>query len=67
MRPAHDHRPDYIVTREMIAKLGKDRIEFAVDDRPQVCDMLRDLGLTVLEVSSDVRNQQINDLYRTAP
>jgi uncharacterized HAD superfamily protein len=64
MRPARDHRPDYIVKREMVAKLGEDRIHFAVDDRPQVCDILRQLGLTVLEVSSDVRNQQINEFYR---
>jgi len=64
MRPQGDHRPDYTVKREMIEEVGRERIALAIDDRPQVCAMLREAGVQVFEVASDERNQQVNELYR---
>lgn len=50
MREDGDHRPDYEVKRELyLANLQEDVILFAIDDRQQVVDMYRELGLTVLQ------------------
>lgn len=51
MRPAGDYRQDAIVKRELYDRhiAGKYTILFCVDDRDQVVQMWRDLGLTCLQ------------------
>lgn len=52
MRKSGDMRKDAIVKREIFDDFIKDKyyIEFSLDDRNQVVDMWRDLGLTCLQV-----------------
>jgi uncharacterized HAD superfamily protein len=52
MRRAGDHRPDTIVKQELLDRVGRDRVAFVIDDRPQVCDMYRECGMRVFQVSS---------------
>jgi predicted kinase len=53
MRAAHDVRKDAIVKRELFDAhvAGKWNVAFVLDDRDQVVDMWRDLGLTCLQVA----------------
>ena len=52
MRRAGDHRPDTVVKQELLDRVGRDRVAFVIDDRPPVCDMYRDCGMRVFQVSS---------------
>jgi uncharacterized HAD superfamily protein len=54
MRKARDHRPDYVVKKELLESLGadKERVALVIDDRPSVCDMWRECGLKVHQVES---------------
>lgn len=52
MRKAGDHRPDYIVKKELYEKFvfpiyGKPNL--VIEDRKQVVDMWRGMGITVLQ------------------
>lgn len=53
MRPAGDTRPDYIVKMEIFDKYIRDHywVRRVYDDRNQVVEMWRSLGLTVLQVA----------------
>lgn len=51
MRPSGDHRPDYVVKKELLGSVNKDRVAFVIDDRPNVCDMWRDCGLRTIQLS----------------
>ena len=53
MRPEKDMRKDSIVKRELFDKHVRHRfqVEFVLDDRNQVVDMWRSLGLTCLQVA----------------
>lgn len=53
MRPIKDQRQDSIVKEEIYRAeiLGKYNVEWVVDDRNQVVEMWRDLGLTCLQVA----------------
>jgi hypothetical protein len=53
MRPANDKRRDAIVKREIFDAHIRDqyRVVYVVDDRNQVVEMWRQLGLTVLQVA----------------
>lgn len=53
MRKAGDTRKDSIVKREMFDQHIRDRfdVQFVLDDRNQVVEMWRSLGLTVLQVA----------------
>ena len=50
-RPAGDYRPDHEVKKEIYEKYLKSAydIEFVIDDRQQVVDMWRSLGLVCLQ------------------
>lgn len=52
MRSPNDNRKDSIIKREMFEQhiRNKYHIEFVLDDRDQVVDMWRDMGLTCLQV-----------------
>jgi len=50
MRADGDHREDYVVKREMGEAYGLDRILCVFEDRKQVCDMWRELGITCYQV-----------------
>jgi uncharacterized HAD superfamily protein len=54
MRRERDHRPDYVVKKEILESLGaeKERVTLVIDDRPSVCDMWRDCGLKVHQVET---------------
>jgi hypothetical protein len=52
MRSTGDHRPDTIVKKELLEKVGPGRVAFVIDDRPPVCDMYRECGMRVFQVSS---------------
>jgi len=52
MRRSGDNRPDTIVKRELLDQVGRERVAFVIDDRPSVCDMYRECGLRVFQVSS---------------
>ena len=53
MRGRNDHRPDQEVKRDLyvneIARIYD--VQFVIDDRPSVCDMWREIGLPLLQVS----------------
>ncbi len=51
MRPTGDHRPDYVVKRELLDHIPRDRVAFVIDDRPSVCEMWRACGLRVFQVA----------------
>lgn len=53
MRTAGDNRKDFIVKRELYEKYikGQYNVRFVLDDRRQVVDMWRSLGLKVLQVA----------------
>ena len=55
MRKSGDFRPDTVVKHEMFMDhiYNKYRVAFVIDDRPSVCRMWRDLGLTVLQVNDE--------------
>lgn len=52
MRPAGDMRSDDVVKRAMFHQIIAPRfdVQYVVDDRPQVVDMWRSLGLRVVQV-----------------
>jgi len=54
MRPNGDHRPDYVVKKEILESLGSDKksVALVIDDRPSVCDMWRSCGLKVHQVDT---------------
>lgn len=53
MRDENDNRPDYIVKAELFDKFVRDswNVVAAFDDRNQVVNMYREMGLTVLQVA----------------
>lgn len=53
MRPSGDRRKDSIVKREIFDRLIRDRydVRFVLDDRQQVVDAWREMGLTVFQVA----------------
>jgi len=51
MRGGGDHRPDYIVKKEILDRLPAHRILFTIDDRDQVVQMWRKNGLACLQVA----------------
>jgi predicted kinase len=53
MRPEGDMRPDNIVKAELFDKYVRDNfdVQFVLDDRDQVVDMWRRMGLTCLQVA----------------
>ena len=53
MRRSGDYRDDAIIKREILKMLPKERIEFAVDDRPRILNMWRSEGIKVYPVHQD--------------
>lgn len=53
MRTTGDHRPDYIIKQELFDEMIRDNyhVLFSLDDRNQVVDMWREMGLTCLQVA----------------
>jgi hypothetical protein len=53
MRPVGDNRPDYVVKYEMFRRHVDPfwYVQFVIDDRNQVVDMWRTMGLTCLQVA----------------
>lgn len=53
MRKAGDFRADYIIKREILDQIRADSFDpwIVIDDRPQVVDMWRSEGLTVLQAA----------------
>lgn len=51
MRNGGDRRDDVIVKREILSKLPKGQIAFAIDDRPRVVRMWREEGVKVFAVA----------------
>lgn len=53
MRPAGDERKDFIIKEELYNKHIKDKfiVDFVLDDRNQVVDLWRSLGLTCFQVA----------------
>jgi uncharacterized HAD superfamily protein len=65
MRPGGDHRPDYVVKKDILEKqIGKDGVVLVIEDRPRVCEMYRKEGLKVVQVASDQWSQEINEVYQ---
>ncbi len=50
MRRTGDHRPDYVVKREMLDRIPREKIVFVLDDREPVCNMWTRAGLTCYRV-----------------
>jgi hypothetical protein len=46
-----DRRPDHIVKRELLERIGEDRVAFVIDDRNSVCEMWRGRGLTCYQIA----------------
>lgn len=53
IRGDRDHRKDFVVKREVYDKFIKDKYDvlFVLDDRNQVVDLWRELGLTCFQVA----------------
>jgi hypothetical protein len=53
MRPVGDNRKDSVVKMELFDKYVRNRydVRYVLDDRNQVVEMWRSLGLTVLQVA----------------
>lgn len=53
IRDADDDRPDYVVKEEIYEKnlRGKYNVLFWIDDRKQVIDKIREIGITVLDIA----------------
>lgn len=64
MRPDGDHRPDYEVKKEALARWPKSRIKLVIEDRPPVCEMWLREGIRCVLVQSDEANQAVNEIYR---
>jgi uncharacterized HAD superfamily protein len=64
MRRNGDHRPDYEIKKEALARWPKGRIELVIEDRPPVCDMWLKQGIRCVLVESDEANQAVNEIYR---
>lgn len=64
MRCDGDHRPDYEMKKEVLARWPKARIKLVIEDRPPVCDMWLEQGIRCVLVHSDEANQRVNELYR---
>jgi uncharacterized HAD superfamily protein len=65
MRPKGDHRPDFLVKKDILKKdIGAQRVVMVLEDRPRVCEMYRQAGLKVIEVPSDQWSQEVNEVYR---
>ncbi len=64
MRPACDHRPDYVMKREVLRSLKGAPVAFAIEDRPRVCRMWRENGIRCFPIPSDEENQRVNEVYR---
>jgi hypothetical protein len=47
MRPGSDKRPDTLIKAEFLKHLPKEKIALVLDDRPSVCRMWEENGLTV--------------------
>lgn len=56
MRKNKDTRPDYEVKKEMFDNIIRDNyyVEFVFDDRPQIVELWKSLGLTVFNVGDGV-------------
>jgi hypothetical protein len=56
MRANGDTRPDYEVKKEMFDTVIRDKynVEFVFDDRPQIVDLWKSLGLTVFNVGEGI-------------
>ena len=50
MRREGDHRPDFVVKREVLDHIPRERIVFVLDDRERVCDMWDREGLVCYRV-----------------
>ncbi len=64
MRPAGDHRPDYVVKADILQEIGPERVLKAFEDQEPVCELYRDAGIDVVQVSNGEENRQVNELYR---
>jgi predicted kinase/RNA polymerase subunit RPABC4/transcription elongation factor Spt4 len=53
MRNPGDRRDDTIVKQNILDKLPREKIAFCIDDRKRVCDMWKQNGLRVFNVSAD--------------
>jgi hypothetical protein len=61
MRPAGDHRPDYVTKRDLLYKMREDGFAptMAIDDKPEVCEMFKNEGLLVLQVLRKPNVQEV--------
>lgn len=64
MRRAGDHRSDFVTKEDLLARLPRDRVRLAIDDRAPVCEMYRRHGLEVWEVEGDASGTETNEAYR---
>jgi predicted kinase len=53
MRRNSDKRPDFETKADILAKLPKENILLAIDDRPQVCRMLKSSGVFCIPVRGE--------------
>ncbi len=67
MRRSGDHRQDFVAKEDLLHELPAGRVTLAIDDRAPVCEMYRRHGIEVIEVASDVENQDVNEAYRKHP
>ena len=65
MRPAGDHRPDYVLKGEILKKLGPERVSLAFEDRRPVWEVYRRAGVQVIAVNHGEENREINEEYRS--
>lgn len=54
MRNLGDNRDDAIVKKEILDKIGPERVSFAIDDRPKVIRMWRENGIKTYDVGDGI-------------
>jgi phosphoglycolate phosphatase-like HAD superfamily hydrolase len=64
MRRMGDHRPDYVVKAEILQRIRPERVMKAFEDREPVCNVYREAGIEVVQVSSGEENSDVNEVYR---
>lgn len=64
MRRHGDSRPDYIAKPDLLDQLKGRDIALALDDREPVCEEYRKRGIRVMQITSNIENELVNQEYQ---
>jgi hypothetical protein len=55
-----------VVKADILEEIGPERVVKAFEDREPVCELYREAGIDVVQVSNGEGNRTVNELYRKA-